>query len=77
MTVLTARALRLIAAAHPQAAERSIDVCQSLIDLAKIGLAAQNKPIKDVKICYDEWNVYVKVNDDMSVGLTDVVLQLG
>lgn len=41
-----------------QTAERNIQVCKSLIDLANIERAARRIPARDVKICFDEWNVW-------------------
>lgn len=54
----------------PAAAERGIEICSSLIDLAKIERASQildwsNRDAitaaREVKICYDEWNVWDEV----------------
>ena len=69
----------------PQAAERGIEICSSLIDLAKIhhssnpaihqfGLPDQmsiNSGIlkREMKICYDEWNVWDETKAPGSVGL--------
>ncbi|EPQ31923.1 uncharacterized protein PFL1_00122 [Pseudozyma flocculosa PF-1] len=62
----------------PAAAERGIEICQSLIDLAKIQNATaildwnkfdQKVTARDVKICYDEWNVWDEVKAPGSNGL--------
>lgn len=69
----------------PQAAERGIEICSSLIDLAKIhhslhpaqfdfGLPETisiNKSIlkREMKICYDEWNVWDETKAPGSTGL--------
>lgn len=37
-----------------QCAEKNIEVCKSLIDLANIELSKQRRPCRDVRICYDE-----------------------
>ena len=62
----------------PAAAERGIEICASLIDLAKIDKAQslldwnnrdQKVAARDVKICYDEWNVWDEVKAPGSQGL--------
>lgn len=62
----------------PAAAERGIEICASLIDLAKIIQAQslldwnnrdQKVAARDVKICYDEWNVWDKLKAPGSQGL--------
>lgn len=62
----------------PAAAERGIDICTSLIDLAKIDKAQslldwnnrdQTVAGRPVTICYDEWNVWDEVRAPGSVGL--------
>jgi alpha-N-arabinofuranosidase len=62
----------------PAAAERGIEICQSLIDLAKIEKASNifdwnNRDAsvvsRPVKICYDEWNVWDEVKAPGSAGL--------
>lgn len=54
----------------PAAAERGIEICTSLIELAKIDKAGQvldwskrddQVAAREVKICYDEWNVWDEV----------------
>ncbi|KAK8850310.1 hypothetical protein IAR55_004227 [Kwoniella newhampshirensis] len=42
----------------PAAAEKHIEVCKSLIDMANISRVTQGMPAKDMKICFDEWNVW-------------------
>ncbi|EST07240.1 Alpha-L-arabinofuranosidase, C-terminal [Kalmanozyma brasiliensis GHG001] len=62
----------------PAAAERGIEICASLIDLAKIDKASslldwnnrdQKVAARDIKICYDEWNVWDEVKAPGSQGL--------
>ncbi|PWY97771.1 glycoside hydrolase [Testicularia cyperi] len=62
----------------PAAAERGIEICASLIDLAKIDKAQslldwsnrdQKVAARDVKICYDEWNVWDELKAPGSSGL--------
>lgn len=59
-----------------QAAEKGIEVCTSLIDLAKNTPRPQNWNVptvktfdRDVKICYDEWNCWSEVKAPGSKGL--------
>lgn len=59
-----------------QAAERAIDVCSSLIDLAKkmprthtYGEQIPDFCDRDIKICFDEWNVWDVVKAPGSKGL--------
>lgn len=67
----------------PMAAERGIEICTSLIELAKIERSGQvldwnqrdaQVAARDVKICYDEWNVWdeVKAPGDGSNGLEQI-----
>ncbi|OCF54383.1 alpha-N-arabinofuranosidase [Kwoniella mangroviensis CBS 10435] len=51
------------------AAEKHIDVCKSLIDMANIGRALERMPGKDMKICFDEWNVWDDVKARGTNGL--------
>ncbi|CAO1633744.1 unnamed protein product [Jaminaea pallidilutea] len=60
------------------AAERGIEICSSLIQLAKIERAGQvldwskrddEVAARDVKICYDEWNVWDEVKAPANNGL--------
>ncbi|OXG41202.1 alpha-N-arabinofuranosidase [Cryptococcus neoformans] len=53
----------------PAAAEKHIDICKSLIDLANIGRTWERMPTKDMKICFDEWNVWDDVKAPGSNGL--------
>ncbi|PWN54403.1 glycoside hydrolase [Violaceomyces palustris] len=62
----------------PAAAERGIEICSSLIDLAKIQNATaildwnkfdQKVTAREVKICYDEWNVWDETKAPGSQGL--------
>nr|XP_019049579.1 alpha-N-arabinofuranosidase [Kwoniella bestiolae CBS 10118]OCF28509.1 alpha-N-arabinofuranosidase [Kwoniella bestiolae CBS 10118] len=51
------------------AAEKHIEVCKSLIDMANIGRALERMPGKDMKICFDEWNVWDDVKARGANGL--------
>ncbi|OCF32811.1 alpha-N-arabinofuranosidase [Kwoniella heveanensis BCC8398] len=42
----------------PAAAEKHIEVCKSLIDMANVTRFWQRMPARDMKICFDEWNVW-------------------
>ncbi|WRT64407.1 uncharacterized protein IL334_001339 [Kwoniella shivajii] len=53
----------------PAAAEKHIEVCKSLIDMANIGRAIEKMPAKDMKICFDEWNVWDELKAPGAVGL--------
>ncbi|KAL7423606.1 hypothetical protein Q5752_001187 [Cryptotrichosporon argae] len=53
----------------PAAAELHINVCRSLIDLANIQRIADGIPGRDMKICFDEWNVWDEAKAPGSVGL--------
>ncbi|CDZ98513.1 glycoside hydrolase [Phaffia rhodozyma] len=63
----------------PAAAERGIEICSSLIDLAKITKTPlktidpfnpePSATTKRVKICYDEWNVWDEIKAPGSYGL--------
>ena len=39
------------------AAEKHIEVCKALIDMANIDRSLQQIPARDMKIAFDEWNV--------------------
>ncbi|KAK9475863.1 glycoside hydrolase superfamily [Lipomyces japonicus] len=49
----------------PAAAERAIQISAKLLDLAKITQKAYDK---DIKICFDEWNVWDPIRADGSKG---------
>lgn len=49
----------------PAAAERGIQIVSKLLDLAKI---TENQPNADVKICFDEWNVWDPVKAEGQYG---------
>ncbi|CAO1636537.1 unnamed protein product [Parajaminaea phylloscopi] len=62
----------------PAAAERGIEICTSLIELAKIERSGQvldwsnrdaQVAARDVKICYDEWNVWDELKAPGDAGL--------
>ncbi|CAN6644910.1 hypothetical protein TRVA0_020S02498 [Trichomonascus vanleenenianus] len=53
----------------PAAAERGIQIASRLIDLAKI---TENKPNANVKICFDEWNVWDPVKAEGQYGAEQV-----
>lgn len=58
----------------PAAAERCIDICTSLIEHAKLSRSSfggeqSSLVARDVKICYDEWNVWDDVKAPGSAGL--------
>lgn len=55
--------------AERQAAERYIEVCQSLIDLANIERSNLELRPRNVKICFDEWNVWDKNKGNAKNGL--------
>lgn len=40
-------------------AEREIEICKALIDMVNHDRAAQKMPARNIKIAFDEWNVYV------------------
>lgn len=42
----------------PAAAEKNIEVCKSLIDLANIQKTLSNIPARKVKVTFGEWNVW-------------------
>lgn len=53
----------------PAAAERGIEITKALIDLANIDNTARGIPARDVKICFDEWNVWDDVKAPGENGL--------
>ncbi|WVQ82791.1 hypothetical protein IAT38_004923 [Cryptococcus sp. DSM 104549] len=53
----------------PAAPERDIEICKCLIDLANIGRTWQGIPARDIKIAYDEWNVWDESKAPGSGGL--------
>lgn len=58
--------------ADDQAAERNIEICKSLIDLAQINRVNFGLPAKPLKIAFDEWNVWDEVKADAKNGLAQV-----
>jgi alpha-L-arabinofuranosidase len=57
------------AGADSQAAEKYIQVCQSLIDLANIERSTLGLRPRDVKIAFDEWNVWDERKGNTKNGL--------
>ncbi|KAK4687585.1 alpha-L-arabinofuranosidase, partial [Tremellales sp. Uapishka_1] len=53
----------------PAAAEKHLEICKSLIDMANIGRSWERMPARDMKICFDEWNVWDEVKAPGSEGL--------
>ncbi|WWC86548.1 uncharacterized protein L201_001425 [Kwoniella dendrophila CBS 6074] len=51
------------------AAEKHIEICKSLIDMANIGRTLERAPAREMKICFDEWNVWDDVKAPGSNGL--------
>lgn len=56
----------------PQAAERGIQICKSLIDLANVDNTYRRIAPRDVKICFDEWNVWDESKAPGSGGLEQI-----
>ncbi|WWC58875.1 uncharacterized protein I303_101420 [Kwoniella dejecticola CBS 10117] len=56
----------------PVAAEKHLEICKSLIDMANIGRTLERMPARDMKICFDEWNVWDDVKAAGSNGLEQV-----
>lgn len=52
-----------------KAAERSIEICKSLIDLSNIDRSFMGYQPRDVKVCFDEWNVWDESKAPGAVGL--------
>ncbi|TYJ51988.1 hypothetical protein B9479_007413 [Cryptococcus floricola] len=53
----------------PAAAEKHIEICKSLIDLANVSRSWERMPARDMKICFDEWNVWDDLKAPGSAGL--------
>lgn len=47
-------ALRKSSQSAGKCAEKNIEVCKSLIDLANIELSKERRPCRDVRVCFDE-----------------------
>lgn len=56
----------------PAAPEKGIQICKSLIDLVNIDNSQRGVPAKDVKICYDEWNVWDQTKARPDEGLEQI-----
>jgi len=55
-----------------QAAERNIEICKSLIDLAQINRVNFGLPARPIKIAFDEWNVWDELKGHAENGLAQV-----
>lgn len=53
----------------PAAAEKYIEVCQSLIDLSNVERSILKIQPRNIKICFDEWNVWDKKKGHTRNGL--------
>jgi len=60
------------AVADIQAAERNIEICKSLIDLAQINRVNFGLPARPIKIAFDEWNVWDELKGHAENGLAQV-----
>jgi alpha-N-arabinofuranosidase len=58
--------------ADVQAAERNIEICKSLIDLAQINRVNFGLPARPIKIAFDEWNVWDELKGHAKNGLAQV-----
>lgn len=56
----------------PAAAERAIEITKSLIDLANIDNTFRGIPARDVKIAFDEWNVWDTDKAPGEIGLEQI-----
>jgi len=56
----------------PAAAEAGIKITKSLIDLVNCDNSFRGVPAKDVKICYDEWNVWDQTKAGTDIGLEQI-----
>lgn len=56
----------------PAAAETGIKIAKSLIDLTNADNSFRGVAAKDVKICYDEWNVWDQTKAGVDIGLEQV-----
>jgi len=56
----------------PAGAERQIEVCKALIDMTNHDRSQQKMPARNIKIAFDEWNIWDEKKATSKNGLTQV-----